>query len=471
MHTDDNDIKNDGFENEFDPESEFNNQEEFDPEKEFNIENNNDEEVDENFYGYNNQDNNDEQTSNNKSKKIKILIIILVLLLLIGLGVLAFVLIRNNNTNNNKNPNNGGEVIDPAKIPNLILLTEKLELKVGESKKIEYKIENDDGNVVISWSSAGTSIATVSSKGVVKGVKAGSIKVVASYTFNGVKYEKVCNVKVINSTEDKPVVDTVKPTLSYTITTGKENAWTNMDVSIKTTATDNSGSVTVKYTTNCTSNCKYINVTNNLIKINTLGTSVVSIVATDKTGNSVQKDVVVKIDKTKPTCSLKVSESGVLSATYKDTGGSDMNYYGFSSSYTGTTGNIQNLSKAGTYIYYVKDKAGNTNTCSLPVKAKTQYKYQDCTKCLTCNKTGCKTYTDWLASGGWIDQGDLKSGQVMDLIKYYCTNGKCLKSVRKCSDCDKCGGCDTWGTESSWVDSVVESATRKISETRTYYYS
>ena len=94
------------------------------------------------------------------------------------------------------------------------------------------------------------------------------------------------------------------------------------------------------------------------------------------------------IDKTKPTCSLKVSETGTLAATYSDTGSSNISYYGFSSSYGGASINTQTLTKAGTYTYYVKDKVGNTNTCLLAVKTKPQYRYQDCISCKSCSEAG-----------------------------------------------------------------------------------
>ena len=77
--------------------------------------------------------------------------------------------------------------------------------------------------------------------------------------------------------------------MSYTITSGKENIWVNKDVSIKVAASDNSGSVTVKYTTNCNSNCKYTTIKNDVIKISNNGSYIVRIIATDKAGNSTEK--------------------------------------------------------------------------------------------------------------------------------------------------------------------------------------
>lgn len=487
MHTDDND-----FEYEYD--DNFSNDN-----KEIKDNVNSNSTVEENFYSYDdfndneNVDNSNEKKQGNK-KKIIIFIIIL-LLFLISIGVIIFFLGRGNGGNN--------EVPQPVPIPSITLSFSSFDLPVGSSKNITYTIENDNGNVVVTWSSSNKKIATVSETGTVKAIKAGSTTITASYTINGVEYKETCSVTVENkdsssggstggSSGTTPVKDTTKPTLSYLLTSGKENTWVNTDVSIKVTASDNSGSVTVKYTTNCNSNCKYTTVSNNIIKISSTGSNVVRIVATDKAGNSTEKKVTVMIDKTKPTCSLKVSETGNLFATYNDTG-SNILYYGFSSSYSGTSGNSQTVSSPATYTYYVKDKAGNTNTCSLAVKMKTQYSYQDCISCKTCQAAGCDSRV-W----SWVKKGDTttvssscsSSSEIVKGEKKYTgcratsgsSTGTCsftcssfYEKVWKCNaykaSCDACGGCNNWSEFSAWSDTkYTQTASRNV-KTKNVFYS
>lgn len=398
---------------------------------------NNDLDVDENFYGGEEQSNNNEVNDDKpgKSKKV-IIIVIIILFILLCIGGLIFFLMKNNDNDNTDN----GVTEQPVLTPNLLLSMSNLNLNAGDSKKIEYTIENDNGTVEIIWSSSDESVVTVDQNGNVKGVKAGNATISASYSIDGQEYKKTCEVTVIKKQSSgdsgsSGTVDKTKPVLNYTITSGKENDWTNGDVTIKVTATDSSGSVTVKYTTNCNTNCKYTKVTNNTIKISNVGSTVVRIIATDKASNSVEKKVTVKIDKTNPTCSLKVSETGTLSATYSDTGGSDVSYYGFDSGYSGTSINSKQITGAGSYLYYVKDKAGNTNSCSLVVKSKAQYRYRDCASCKTCSV-------------------DDREGM--------------FQSFASCAKC----GCATWGNWSNWFDGNINSisAMREV-ETRNYYYT
>jgi len=451
----------------------------------FNVVDNNTE-VDENFYGYddfNNNNNDDRDKKNNKKKKI-ILFIVLFLIFLVSVAIIVFLLVGNNNDN---------PAPTPTPIPSITLSATDFELNVGSSKNITYTVENDNGNVVVTWSSSDKSVATVTENGTVKGIKDGSAIITASYTIDGVEYKETCSIKV-KKKQTTQTKDTTDPKLSYTITSGKANTWVNTDVSIKVTASDNSGSVTVKYTTNCNSNCKYTTVSKGVIKISSTGSSVVRIIATDKAGNSTEQKVNVMIDKTKPNCSLEVSGINNLSAKYNDIG-SGISYYGFSSSYSGTSGNSQTLKKAGTYTYYVKDKVGNTGTCSLEIGSKTQYRYQECTSCKTCEAAGCESRV-W----GWevLSQGNLsvsnscsvtESAFVIGDYRYTgCTNntptatGSCrftcekkYEKVWRCNtykaSCDACG-CNSWANEfSAWSDTKYTETTSRKVETRNVYYS
>jgi hypothetical protein len=65
-----------------------------------------------------------------------------------------------------------------------------------------------------------------------------------------------------------------------------------------------------------------------------------------------------------------------------------MEYYGFNKDYTGTKENSKKITSEGAYSYFVKDTAGNTNTCTITVKAKTQYRSRTCA-------TTNRTFSSW----------------------------------------------------------------------------
>ncbi|MBE5906322.1 MAG: hypothetical protein E7277_05945, partial [Lachnospiraceae bacterium] len=76
--------------------------------------------------------------------------------------------------------------------------SKKISISIGETKKL--KVKNVDAMAKIVFTSANKKVATVSSKGVVKGISAGNTKVVAS-VINGKKTVKVsATIKVYNKT-------------------------------------------------------------------------------------------------------------------------------------------------------------------------------------------------------------------------------------------------------------------------------
>ena len=88
----------------------------------------------------------------------------------------------------------------------------------------------------------------------------------------------------------------------------------------------------------------------------------------DKAGNSGICTSNVPIDNVKPTCSLDLNDTNIV-ATYNDDHG--VAYFGWDSSYSGSNSQIKAIS-AGTHTFYVKDIAGNTNTCKIDVKVITK---------------------------------------------------------------------------------------------------
>ena len=148
------------------------------------------------------------------------------------------------------------------------------------------------------------------------------------------------------------------------------------------------------------------------IKLNDLDNGTYYLWVKDKAGNisdttDKSKFVVDKIDKVKPTCSISASgtegdnnwfKSNIkLKLEYNDTGGSDVDKYGIVNSSTVNYNSKKTVThsvntKGITYYGYVKDKAGNTNKCSLTIK-------KDSTK-PTCSikVSGTKGNNDWYRS-------------------------------------------------------------------------
>ena len=68
-------------------------------------------------------------------------------------------------------------------------------------------------------------------------------------------------------------------------------------------------------------------------------------------------------DTTPPTCTLSASGSNITAAASDDSG---IAYQGWDSSYSGDNSTSKDIA-SGTHTYYVKDTAGNTNTCSISI--------------------------------------------------------------------------------------------------------
>ena len=133
-----------------------------------------------------------------------------------------------------------------------------------------------------------------------------------------------------------------------------------------------------------TSTYKYIYSTNSSAIPNTSFTSGNSYTLTDATGTyyliakacDVNGECSTKVsnpfyvDNIAPTCSLSVSGT-TITGTYSDTGGSEVAYYGWNSSMTGTSSATKTIDSTGTHTFYVKDGAGNPKSCSLSVVATT----------------------------------------------------------------------------------------------------
>ena len=80
--------------------------------------------------------------------------------------------------------------IDPTKIS---FSSSSCNVEVGYSTKIRYTLEPENATTTITWKSSDTSIATVSSDGIVKGIKQGTAKITAT-TANGLSASKWIDV-------------------------------------------------------------------------------------------------------------------------------------------------------------------------------------------------------------------------------------------------------------------------------------
>ena len=165
-------------------------------------------------------------------------------------------------------------------------------------------------------------------------------------------------------------------------------------------------------------------------------------------------------DTTSPTCNLSANAS-TITATATDNKG--IAYQGWSSSYSGSNSTSKDIAE-GEHIYYVKDTAGNTSTCSIDIKKTTSYQkqvqnetsaYEKWTKSAsgscqcrgkssgggypvawgTCNTSGCSC-----PSGMWVTTNNCTISKTF--AGYYCTSGslsgsKCIHTsyVTK-YDCD-----------------------------------
>ena len=110
----------------------------------------------------------------------------------------------------------------------------------------------------------------------------------------------------------------------------------------------------------------------------------------DKNGNTGSCEITVEIKPGKPTCSLSYS-NGMLIASSYDINNVGFSYRGFSSSYSGVSEYTKVIGKPGTYNYYVKDKAGNTGSCSIDVKEIIEIKDPVCSPGAFIENHTCKT--------------------------------------------------------------------------------
>lgn len=188
----------------------------------------------------------------------------------------------------------------------------------------------------------------------------------------------------------------------------------------------------------------------------------------------------VKVDKTPPSCTATKSNTGKtngVTATFSCTDEG--------SSVVSCTSKKTELKSSQSYS--IKDKAGNSGTCSVTVTSETQYRKRSCDTCTSCSSAACTSYYSCYTSGCGSEQYisstyscNCSWATCSDSHSYYgnsssCCDagGNCYKNYQVCSTCynyswrylycahSECGcasraadcsacGCSTWGSYGSW---------------------
>ena len=174
-------------------------------------------------------------------------------------------------------------------------------------------------------------------------------------------------------------VDTNSPTCSIASSgTQGTNNWYTSNATITLTTNDTGPSTVGTYDLTTSTSASYSGTTKTKTQTDTAGTKWYGYVK-DKAGNIGSCSLAaVKVDTKAPTCSIsKTGTTGdnswykssvSLSLTTNDTGTSTVDSYNLTTSttpsYSGTTTGTQTNTAGITWYGYVKDKAGNTNTCN-----------------------------------------------------------------------------------------------------------
>lgn len=201
-----------------------------------------------------------------------------------------------------------------------------------------------------------------------------------------------------NSTEEH---EYVLPTCSLSLNSGNVNEWTSGDVTLDLSLSDNTK--IAGYYLDDGSFVKVDNLSNysTSIKLSeTMYSDSYSVIVEDQYANQgiCKLEDKIMIDKDKPTCSLAINES--VSIVKSDYNGSGIDSFGLTTSSSVSYNNTNTLDLSlGSYYGYVKDKAGNVNTCGASVESTVASSYVKTTN--TCGYTNlkCWNYLNTCPSG------------------------------------------------------------------------
>ena len=178
-------------------------------------------------------------------------------------------------------------------------------------------------------------------------------------------------------------------TVSLSGTAGENGWYKAADVAVSLTTNDSGGSAVAAYGLTTSTSATY-NSTASGTQGNTTGVTWYGYVK-DTAGNTATcNSGSFKVDKTVPSCSLSVAESGISFASATDTGGSSLAVKGINKSTTASYGTNSMSIATGTFYGHVKDAAGNTARCSRSVTGTSSYSY-DCGS-YACGSYACGSY-------------------------------------------------------------------------------
>ena len=336
------------------------------------------------------------------NKKIIIGIFGIIIIAALIVGIYFLIKTIKNNNNNEKN---------------IAFNIEQMAINVGDTKDLKQYLNTQNIKYQLLWNTSNLEISEISQEGIFNAIKQGETQITITYIDNdGNALSSSCNITIIDDGNGNNGNNNNTAKVDINVNSSGNNGWNNKNVTLTVNASGEDNIANLKYTVNCSGNsCKFTNISNSgTITISNNGNNNVRIIATTNTGATKEVSKLVKIDKVAPTinvtvndkdyapniydntgnvkvCTIckdglsgcpknnncetitttkqnyKVSVKTTLKATYNDTGGSGLYYYGFNSKYLGSNQLSTTITKLE-YTYYVKDNAGNTNSCSIKLK-------------------------------------------------------------------------------------------------------
>ena len=239
-----------------------------------------------------------------------------------------------------------------------IYLTPALCIKKGSSKTLKASIFPADTTEKVTWSTSNKKVVTVTSKGKIKGVKAGTATITAKMS-NGKK--AVCKVTVVKATKKATSIKLSKKNLTL-----KKGAYTQLKATLSKNSTDK--------VTWSSSNKKVAKVDTNGV-VTALKGGTVTITAKAASGKKATCKVTVKeaatkvkLNKTKAT--LKKGGTLTLKATVTPSSSTDKLTWSSSNKKVAAVDSKGKVTakKKGTAVITVKTASGKKATCSITVK-------------------------------------------------------------------------------------------------------
>ncbi len=265
-------------------------------------------------------------------------------------------------------------------------------------------------------------------------------------------------------------IDTTVPTctVNFSGTSGDNGWYKGSNVSVSLTKSDGGSSQLAGYDLTTSSSATYAG-TESSTQGNTTGTTWYGYVK-DTAGNIGTCSKSLKVDITKPTCTLSKSGTwnsngyytSIVTITFEsktDTGGSGLASYGMgtssTASYNSNTSATQSATTGITWYGYVKDTAGNVNTCNtgsfkvLLEPPKITFSLSGSTSTATCvdgnTNELIQTFTKTISSSDLTHSVTCTNdaGQETNAEKKYTATWHCTSTGQSCDTChgSNCGGC------------------------------